>query len=86
MTKNDRNILEAKGWTVECESPLEIRHEDGSFATNKAAKYTIAGIVKDHVQENQTCDCLAFCLRRGPHHEQICRWFNDKSDSHDTRY
>jgi hypothetical protein len=26
------------GWEIECKSPLEIRHEDGSFATGQAAQ------------------------------------------------
>ena len=33
------SMLEANGWTVECESPFEIRHgETGSFATMLAAQ------------------------------------------------
>jgi len=32
-------LLESDGWTVECESPLEIRHaETESFASGWAAK------------------------------------------------
>lgn len=27
----DEQLLEKFGWTLECESPFEIRHEDGSF-------------------------------------------------------
>lgn len=34
-------ILKSHGWTIECESPLEIRHEDGSFATMQAANIVI---------------------------------------------
>ncbi len=34
-------LLEKDGWTVECESPLEIRHEDGSFATLGAANILV---------------------------------------------
>lgn len=29
--------LEIQGWTLECEHPLEIRHQDGSFASGQAA-------------------------------------------------
>lgn len=36
--------LEANGWTVECHSPLEIRHEDGSFATGVAAHVLIDAV------------------------------------------
>ena len=31
MTNED--LLKENGWEVECESPFEIRHEDGSFAS-----------------------------------------------------
>jgi len=33
--------LEASGWIVECELPLEIRHEDGSFVTGQAARHLL---------------------------------------------
>lgn len=32
-----QKLLERNGWTVECESPFEIRHKDGSFAKGQAA-------------------------------------------------
>lgn len=31
-------LLKDNGWEVECESPLEIRHEDGGFASLYAAQ------------------------------------------------
>ena len=37
MTTHMQQLLEEDGWTVECESPLEIRHDDGSFASGNAA-------------------------------------------------
>ena len=37
MKKSDEQLFKQGGWEVECESPLEIRHEDGSFATQNAA-------------------------------------------------
>ena len=37
----DNEILKAYGWTVECDSPFEIRHEDGSFASGHAAKMIV---------------------------------------------
>jgi hypothetical protein len=43
---NDK-LLEANGWTVECHSPLEIRHEDGSFATLNAARTVIESIEEE---------------------------------------
>ena len=30
-------MLKKHGWTVECQSPFEMRHEDGSVATGQAA-------------------------------------------------
>lgn len=38
--------LEANGWVMECESPLEFRHEDGSFASGQAAQ-----LVMEHWNE-----------------------------------
>lgn len=37
MEIEDVKLLESWGWTLECEIPLEISHEDGSRATGKAA-------------------------------------------------
>jgi len=37
----DKELLKQNGWTIECESPLEIRHENGSFATLNAAETII---------------------------------------------
>jgi hypothetical protein len=37
-TETDEALLQADGWTVECSSPFEIRHKDGSFATGQAAE------------------------------------------------
>lgn len=44
MNKQDLKLLEARGWVVECESPFEIRHEDGSFATGQAAHMVLEGL------------------------------------------
>lgn len=40
-------ILNRYGWTLECESPLEIRHKDSSFASGVAAKIMINHIVSE---------------------------------------
>lgn len=37
MKPSEEKLLEENGWTVECYSPFEIRHYDGSFATMSAA-------------------------------------------------
>jgi hypothetical protein len=47
----EENILKKYGWEIECESPYEIRHEDGSFATGQAAY-----MVTDAVKENNIID------------------------------
>jgi hypothetical protein len=47
MNQTQEKLLEAKGWRVECLSPLEIRHHDGSFATQYAADCVIDRVVAD---------------------------------------
>jgi hypothetical protein len=37
----DVELLEKHGWTVECQLPFEISHEDGSFATLNAAQMVL---------------------------------------------
>jgi hypothetical protein len=44
---SDEDILLEGGWTIECFSPFEIRHEDGSFASGQAAQ-----IVLDYLKVN----------------------------------
>lgn len=46
MNENNK-LLEAYGWFVECESPFEIRHEDGSFATGQAAYIVQDNVIKE---------------------------------------
>jgi len=38
MDDGDLKTLKIRGWTVECESPFEMRHDDGSFQTGPAAE------------------------------------------------
>lgn len=40
----DEELLKAIGWTIICESPFEIQHEDGSIATNWAAQMILTYI------------------------------------------
>ena len=47
MNKQQIQILKSEGWEVECQSPLEIRHEDGSFASLNAADIVIREILAD---------------------------------------
>jgi hypothetical protein len=37
-------VFKRHGWTIECESPYELRHVDGSFASGQAAY-----IVEDYI-------------------------------------
>ncbi|MHA1170353.1 MAG: hypothetical protein ACTSRU_21200 [Candidatus Hodarchaeales archaeon] len=40
--EEDIKLLEANGWEVECESPFEIRYEDGgAFASGLAAQIVL---------------------------------------------
>ena len=39
-------ILEQEGWSMDCESPLELSHEDGSFASGQAAQIVIDSLKK----------------------------------------
>lgn len=41
MDEEEIELLSEGGWTIECQSPLEIRHEDGSFASGFAAQIVI---------------------------------------------
>lgn len=52
-TKKDIEMLKRNGWTVECERPFEIRHEDGSFASGQAAI-----IVTRDLQEQEPPLCV----------------------------
>lgn len=36
-----KELLEKYGWVVDCESPLEIRHNDGSVASGQAAHIVV---------------------------------------------
>jgi hypothetical protein len=60
MKDSDIKILEADGWTVECESPFEIRHEETeSFASGTAAYYVLDALVSVEERKNTTIEELA---------------------------
>lgn len=59
MNDNDIKRIEAQGWVVECESPLEIRHSDGSFATRNAARTIVDSILSEGAEESTLLDHLA---------------------------
>lgn len=54
------SVLEENGWIIECESPFEIRHEDGSFATGKAANIIESSYETGKVE--QYCKLFAMAL------------------------
>ena len=58
MTNEQLKIIQSQGWTVECESPLEISHSDGSFATMNAAIRVIADVVNEYKQEQPVLEVL----------------------------
>ena len=47
ITDERRHEMEDDGWTFECESPLEIRHSDGSVATGRIAEIVADSYVDD---------------------------------------
>jgi len=51
MNKEEK-LLKKYGWMIECESPFEIRHEDGSFATKQAAHMVVQQLEVDDIEEN----------------------------------
>lgn len=48
-TEEDIQLLRKHGWETECESPFEVRHRDGDFATKQAAYYVL--LVCQHMLE-----------------------------------
>ena len=52
--ESDDAFLESLGWTVECQSPLEIRHTDGDFASGFAAKVLIDYLKSEAAAEDTT--------------------------------
>lgn len=48
MSEREIKKLAREGWVIECQSPLEIRHEEsGSFATGLAAQIVIEVILSN---------------------------------------
>ena len=47
LDDDDKKLLELNCWIVECESPLEIRHSDGSFATLNAVEMILESLRQD---------------------------------------
>ena len=54
-TAKMRIALKENGWELVCQSPLEIRHKDGSFATMQAANIVVSEIIahgNGYMEEN----------------------------------
>jgi len=49
---NDEKLLKKYGWEIECEHPFEIKHKDGSFATNQAAHMVVEQLEINDIEEN----------------------------------
>jgi hypothetical protein len=62
-----QRYLEVNGWTVECESPLEIRHEEGSFATLYAAKVLLGELEEQYKEERNVADKTVSADEEYPH-------------------
>jgi len=45
----DKQILEFYEWEIECEHPFEIRHKDGSFASQQAADYVVYCLKQEYI-------------------------------------
>ena len=53
ITEEVHEIMESKGWTIVCESPLEIQHTDGSFATLMVAEAFINATVAAELRKRK---------------------------------
>jgi hypothetical protein len=51
MNEADIDLLDQYGWVVECESPFELRHEDGSRATGQAAQIVLEYVKREEFPE-----------------------------------
>ena len=65
----DEKLLEDNGWVVECQSPFEIRYEDGgAFASGLAADIVLDDLKheRDNAFSRQDMkDCFAAGVNRG---------------------
>lgn len=58
-------LLARNGWSLDCESPLELSHSDGSFARGQAAKIVINDIINTNLDayeklQYDIADCISF--------------------------
>jgi hypothetical protein len=59
MTKYQQQLLEQNGWEIECESPLEIRTKDGSFASGEAALRVVHSLSIEQESEDSVLTNVA---------------------------
>lgn len=58
MYPRDIKLLKLNGWEIECESPFEIRHSDGSFARDQAANIVLESLHSSQKRlKNQCPNC-----------------------------
>lgn len=63
MTEQQVKLLEQQGWRVECQSPIELRHDDtGSSATNHAAWFLLRELEGGWLRREQDRRQLAIDL------------------------
>lgn len=63
LTPEIHQWLETLGWSVDCQSPLEMSHVDGSFASMQAASYLLAALMQERKLESRSPDAFsAFSL------------------------
>jgi len=48
MEPTTKEMLEAMGWTITCESPYEIEHIDGSTATGQSTQPVVDAIIEEY--------------------------------------
>lgn len=48
---NKEEVLNKHGWFIECHSPYELRHEDGSFASGQAADMVCDSVLENDIIE-----------------------------------
>ena len=69
MNEDDIKLLEENGWEVECESPFEIRYEDGgAFASGMAADLVLWDLKHERdnaFSEQDMKDCFVAGTNRG---------------------
>lgn len=65
----DEKLLEENGWIVECQSPFEIRYEDGgAFASGCAAQIVLDDLKHERdnaFSEQDMKDCFSAGVNRG---------------------